>query len=186
VAALLLAAAAPRADTYRSSPYVGVTVIDRAEVVPRPVRMHIALIDTRAPGIRFKVSPPGGTREVVRQTTRDFLKAERAQVAINGHFFLPFPSADADAWVIGLAASEGRVYSAFETPEQNYALVADAPALNIDTAIASRRSPRHARGRRPARASEPALNVVAGLRRSSPKAGPPFRRTGTWRTRAAR
>jgi exopolysaccharide biosynthesis protein len=132
VAALLLAAAAPRADTHRSSPYVGVTVIDRAEVVPRPVRMHIVLIDTRAPGIRFKVSPPGGTREVVRQTTRDFLKSERAQVAVNGHFFLPFPSADADAWVIGLAASEGRVYSAFETPEQNYALVADAPALNID------------------------------------------------------
>ena len=130
--AVLLAAAAPWADTRRSSPYIGITLIERAESTPRPIRMHIAQVDTRAPGIRFKVSPSAGTREVVRQTTRDFLKAERAQVAINAHFFLPFPSAEVDAWVIGPAASEGRVYSAFETPEQNYALVADAPALNID------------------------------------------------------
>lgn len=94
--------------------------------------MHLARIDARASGIRFKVSPPGGTRETVRQTTRDFLAAEGAQLAVNAHFFLPFPSTDTDAWVVGLAASEGRVYSAFESPQQSYALVADAPALNID------------------------------------------------------
>ena len=34
--------------------------------------------------------------------------------------------------MIGLAASEGRVFSAFEIPEQSYALVAFAPAINID------------------------------------------------------
>ncbi len=94
--------------------------------------MHVAQIDLRAPGIRFKVSPPGGDREVLRQSTLDFLKQERAQIAINGHFFLPFPSEDKAAWVIGLAASEGRVFSAFEIPEQSYALVAFAPAINID------------------------------------------------------
>lgn len=132
VATLLLAAATAGADTRRSSPYIGITVIERTEASPRPVRMHIAQIDTRAPGIGFKVSPPGGTREAVRQTTRDFMKAVGAQLAINAHFFLPFPSVEADAWVIGLAASQGRVYSAFETPAQSYALVADAPALNID------------------------------------------------------
>lgn len=53
-------------------------------------------------------------------------------MAINGHYFLPFPSEDKTAWVIGLAASEGQVFSAFESPEQSYALVASAPALNID------------------------------------------------------
>jgi exopolysaccharide biosynthesis protein len=68
----------------------------------------------------------------VRQTTLDFLKQEHAQFAINAHFFLPFPSTDTEAWLIGLAASDGRVFSAFETPEQNYAIVADAPAINID------------------------------------------------------
>jgi hypothetical protein len=62
------------------------------------------------------------------------LEREHAQFAINAHFFLPFPSIDSDAWVIGLAASEGRVFSAFESPAQNFALVADAPAINIDAA----------------------------------------------------
>jgi len=139
---LLLAALSPgriaplgafgKGDIRLAQPYVGITLIQRSESVPRPVRMHILQIDTRAAGIRFKVTPPGGTRETVRQTTRASLEAEHAQAAVNGHFFLPFPSTDTDAWVIGLAASEGRVYSAFETPEQGYALVTDAPALNID------------------------------------------------------
>jgi exopolysaccharide biosynthesis protein len=115
-----------------AQPFIGVTYFDRSITEPRPLRMHIAQIDLRAPGIRFKVSPPGGDREVLRQSTLDFLKQERAQIAINGHFFLPFPSEDKTAWVIGLAASEGRVFSAFEIPEQSYALVAFAPAINID------------------------------------------------------
>jgi hypothetical protein len=94
--------------------------------------MHIAQIDLEAPGIRFKVSPPGGTRETIRQRTVDYLRQDQAQLAINAHFFLPFPSNDTDAWVIGLAASNGRVFSSFEAPEQSYAIAADAPALNID------------------------------------------------------
>jgi exopolysaccharide biosynthesis protein len=94
--------------------------------------MHIVQIDLTAAGLRFKLSPPAGSREVVRQTTTEFLRQEQAQVAVNAHFFLPFPSTDTDAWLIGLAASNGRVYSAFETPEQSFAIVEDAPAVNID------------------------------------------------------
>lgn len=115
-----------------SQPFTGVTYFDRASTSPRPLKMHVAQIDLAAPGIRFKVSPPGGDREVVRQTTLEYARQERAQLAINGHFFLPFPSADRTAWVIGLAASEGQVFSAFEIPAQDYALVAFAPAINID------------------------------------------------------
>ncbi len=120
------------AETTTTHPFVGVTYIDRIERTPRDVHMHIVQIDLTAPGIRFTSSPPAGRREVIRQTTLSFLEQEHAQVAINGHFFLPFPSEETDAWVIGLAASNGRVYSAFEPPEQNYALLADAPAINID------------------------------------------------------
>lgn len=115
-----------------TQPFVGVTYFDQSATEPRPIRMHVAQIDLRAPGIRFTVSPPAGDREVVRQTTLDFLAQQRAQLAINGHFFLPFPSDDKTAWVIGLGASEGKVFSPFEIPEQSYALVAFAPALNID------------------------------------------------------
>ena len=126
-------AAPPRAAAWQvTQPFAGVTFSASTVSTPRPLRMHVAQIDLTAPGIRFKVSPPGGDREVVRQSTLDFLIQERAQLGINGHFFLPFPSQDKTAWVIGLAASEGNIFSAFEIPEQSYALVAFAPALNID------------------------------------------------------
>ena len=48
--------------------FVGVTYAERVETQPRPLRMHVAQIDLEAPGIRFKVSPPGGDREVMRQS----------------------------------------------------------------------------------------------------------------------
>jgi len=92
-----------------SQPFVGITYIDRSETQPRPIHMRIVQVDLMAPEIHFKVSPPAGAREVVRQTTLDFLRQEHAQVAINAHFFMPFPSDEPEAWVIGLAASDGRV-----------------------------------------------------------------------------
>jgi hypothetical protein len=120
-------------------PYEGITYIVRSESTPRAVNLHLVIIDLTAPGIRFKVTPPGGTRETVRQTTLDFLVQEQAQVAINAHFFVPFPPVDATANVVGLAVSEGSVYSGFEPQpvgagylDQSYAIVSYAPALNID------------------------------------------------------
>ena len=115
-----------------SHPFAGITFIDRTESSPRPIHVHVVQIDLRTPGLRFRLSPPAGPRETVRQTTLEFLEQERAQVAINAHFFLPFPSAEKESWLIGLAASDGRVYSGFESPEQAFAIAGDATALNID------------------------------------------------------
>ena len=42
--------------------------------------------------------------ETVRNTTVGFLNEEHAQIAVNAHFFLPFPSTNSDAMLIGLAA----------------------------------------------------------------------------------
>ena len=71
-------------------------------------------------------------------------------MAINSHFFAPFPVVNtpqgqaqaAYAYLIGLAASRGNVYSAFEYPDppavpyrapvQIYAIMPDSPAVNID------------------------------------------------------
>jgi len=113
-------------------PFVGVTTITRTETSPRSVRMHIVQIDLNARGIHFKLTSPGGELETVRNTTVGFLTEEHAQIAVNAHFFLPFPSTSSDAMLIGLASSNGNVYSAFESPVQSYAIVADAPAFNID------------------------------------------------------
>lgn len=132
---LVLAVAALHAgnDPARvSRPYVGVTLIARVLTAPRLAHLHVAQVDLRAPGVRISVTAAAGTREVVRERTVDALTRTGAQLAVNGHFFLPFPSDDAEAWIVGLAAAEGRVYSDFETPEQTYAILADAPALNID------------------------------------------------------
>ncbi|HEU0106111.1 MAG TPA: phosphodiester glycosidase family protein [Vicinamibacteria bacterium] len=122
---------------------------------PRLARMNILLVDLTVPGVHFKLTPPGENLpavapgsttpnwpsvpfEVVRQRTLDFLGTAHAQAAVNVHFFAPFPVPGGStqggyAYVIGLAASRGRVYSGFETsPVQSYAIVANAPGLNID------------------------------------------------------
>lgn len=136
---LLLICAAFSAGADVTYPYAGITLITRSETLPRPVVMHVALIDLRTPGIRFKLTSPSGARDSGRQTTLEFLNQERAQLAINAHFFVPFPSTNSDANLVGLAASEGNIYSPFEPQpvavgeaDQSYAIIPFAPALNID------------------------------------------------------
>jgi hypothetical protein len=114
-------------------PFQGITYIVRTETAPRSLTTHIVKIDLVGHGIHFELTPPGGSLDTTRQTTLDFLNQEHAQVAINAHFFTPFPSASSAAHVIGIAASNGKVYSGFESPEQSYALVPYAPAINIDS-----------------------------------------------------
>src|SRR6266496_2977418 len=119
-----------------SYPYLGVTHIARTGSVPdlpRNVKIHVVKIDTTAPFISFKFTPQSGTRDTLRQTTLQYLNSQDAQLAINGSFFLPFPSTDVNSALVGFAASNGNVYSPFELPTQNYALVRDSPAINIDS-----------------------------------------------------
>src|SRR3954453_17492505 len=127
--------------------FPGITFITRTETSPRSLRMNVVLVDLTAPEIHFKLTPPGTNLpdplpppalppagwplpspafETVRQGTLAFLEASHAQVAIHSHFFAPFPvpplavSQSDYAYLIGLAASRGNVYSAFESPFQNY------------------------------------------------------------------
>jgi hypothetical protein len=142
VLSLLVAAASPAlGGSVITNPFLGVTRIDRTETLPRTENMHIVEVNLAAPGIGFAVTPQGGTRDTVRQTTLDFLKQEQAQVAINTSFFAPFPSSDLNSALVGLAASAGNVYSPFEPqpigagmPDQSYAILPYAPGLNIDAA----------------------------------------------------
>jgi hypothetical protein len=130
-------------------PYAGVTIATRVETEPRPVRLHVAEVDLSIPGVRVGLTGPSGPLEVVRRTTADHVRSASAQVGVNGHFFLPFPSDRLEADLVGIAASEGVVYSAFESPAQSYALVNDAPGINIDRrnlATIVRRAPGSAAG----------------------------------------
>jgi hypothetical protein len=134
LALLLAVMAGPSPAGARSvtHPYDGITYIEASAASPRPIRVHVIQIDLQAPGVRLRLTPPAGPRETIRQTTAAFVNEVHAQVGMNAHFFLPFPSTDTTAWLIGLAASDGRVFSACEAPEQSFAIVADAPAINID------------------------------------------------------
>ena len=117
-------------------PFIGVTIIAREESSPRPVKMHVLVIDPAAPGIRFFVTPHAGKQDTLKQTTLAFLTEQKAQIAVNCHFFEPWPAPNPDpgtADLVGLAASNGNVYSPFEDhPPKDYAIKAAAPALNID------------------------------------------------------
>jgi hypothetical protein len=139
VAAALFSCPLISGSEFITYPFRGVTLIKRTETSPRANTMHVVKIDLAAPGIRFKLSPPGGARETILQTTLDFLIQERAQLAVNAHFYLPYPPVDAHAVVVGFAASEGTIYSTFEPqpigigyPDQSYAILPYAPALNLD------------------------------------------------------
>ncbi|HEY2019188.1 MAG TPA: phosphodiester glycosidase family protein, partial [Bryobacteraceae bacterium] len=116
-------------------PFLGVTHITRVGSTPnfpRNVKIHVVKIDLTAPFLSFKFTPHSGTRDTFRETTLQYLNDMGAQVAINGSFFLPFPSSDFNSALVGFAASNGNVYSPFELPTQNYAIVRDSPAINID------------------------------------------------------
>jgi len=116
-------------------PYLGVTHVTRVgspPEFPRNVKIHVVTIDLTAPSVSFEFTGHAGTRDTLRQTTLQYMTSVGAQIAVNGSFFLPFPSADLNSALVGFAASKGTVYSPFELPTQNYALLRDSPAINID------------------------------------------------------
>jgi hypothetical protein len=122
---LLLGVAVAGADV-STYPFVGVRHTHRAEA-----GLHVVEIHLDAPGLRFQLTQPGGGRETVRRTTVDFCRELAAQVCVNAHFFEPFPSAEMEAFLIGLAAAEGRRFSEFEKPRQSYALVENSPGVHV-------------------------------------------------------
>ena len=98
-------------------PFVGVRIVSREASEPRPLRYHVVQIDPQADGLHFRLTPQNGDdpRETTRQTTQAYLADAGAQLAINAHFFSPWPPEDAWADVIGWAVSDGDAYSPFQS-----------------------------------------------------------------------
>jgi hypothetical protein len=133
--AALVAPGVSLADAVVTHPFAGVTHIQRTQATPRPLSMHIVEIDLKAPGVRFLVTPQRGPLDTIKETTRQFLAQQHAQIAVNAHYFEPWPAPSPDpgaADLVGLAASNGHVYSPFEGhPPKPYALQPNAPGLNL-------------------------------------------------------
>jgi hypothetical protein len=113
------------AETSTTQPFRGVTLRQRTEQSPRPMKIKVLEIDLRAPGIRFKVTPPNGKLpgETTLQTTRDFLIEQHAQLAINASFYKIIEKQYGDSE--GYTASEGETYSGPSTRPSG------SPSLNL-------------------------------------------------------
>jgi len=68
----------------------------------------------------------------VRKGAEGILVVNRVGTESGRAINAPFPSTDPAADLISLAASNGTLYSAFETPVRSYAIVDHVPAINID------------------------------------------------------
>jgi hypothetical protein len=121
----LSASSTAPADTTTTHPFRGVTLHQRLETSPRPMKVNVLEIDLRAPGIRFRVTPPNGDLpgETTLQTTREFLIEQHAQLAINASFYKIIEKKYGDSE--GYTASDGETYSGPSTRPSG------SPSLNI-------------------------------------------------------
>ncbi len=99
--------------------YQGVSYFRSVRLRPRPVIVHGLIIDLKAPGLSFLVTPgsPGKGLPYKARTTSQFLAEFDVQVAINGDGFTPwwshvpwdyFPHAGERVETMGLAVSKGK------------------------------------------------------------------------------
>jgi Phosphodiester glycosidase len=100
----------------------GVTYVRDVRRSPRPMIIHVVMIDLTRPGVRCVVTAaePTGGRQLRARTTTRFLADFHAQIAINANYFRPFRSAapwdfyphEGDGVeAVGLAAANGTACS---------------------------------------------------------------------------
>lgn len=99
-----------------SRPFAGVTYIHRKITTPRPLNLHVVLINLSTPGIKFRVTAPAPDGTTPLEKTVSFTRRSKAQIGINGNFFQALSSTRVK--VLGLAASSGRVYSSWSNSYQ--------------------------------------------------------------------
>ena len=103
--------------------FKGVTYHRLVRYFPHSMIAHLLVIDTKAKGVQFFVTPPGENLDggtIAARTTSQFLEEFDVQIAINGDGFFPwwsrspidyYPHAGDPVTPNGLAASYGEVYA---------------------------------------------------------------------------
>lgn len=104
--------------------FSGISYRRQIKTSPRPVTIHLLIVKTQTPGLRFFVTPPdisGAEKPLFARTTTEFLRERNVQVAINADFFYPwwtkgpfnyYPHRRDQVTVEGDAVSEGIRYAA--------------------------------------------------------------------------
>ncbi|MBU0511487.1 MAG: phosphodiester glycosidase family protein [Chloroflexi bacterium] len=112
----------PQPKPTQETLFQGVEYIRDVRSSPRPMVIHVIIIDLQADGIRALVTPgdPKAELPLEARTTSQFADEFGVQIAINGDGFTPwyshtildyYPHSGDAVDVIGLAASEGHLYS---------------------------------------------------------------------------
>jgi len=102
--------------------YEGVEYRRVVKLSPRPIIVHVIVIDTKVKGIVFLVTPPDskGDMPLNARTTSQFLEEFDLQIAINGDGFTPwwsrspadyYPHVGDPVLPLGLTASGGEIYT---------------------------------------------------------------------------
>lgn len=117
-----------------TKPFKGVTIIERFLEGPPREAIYIAQIDLKAPGIRFTTTEPNGDapRDTNTETVLDFVTRKKAQLGINGNFFVFDHKDDTD--VRGLAFSNGLQVSPWENHDYALNIAKDNTATIVERA----------------------------------------------------
>jgi phosphodiester glycosidase len=102
--------------------FAGVTYRRIVHLSPRPMIIHVLVIDTKTQGISFLVTPPDtkGDMPLKARTTTQFMEEFGPQIAINGDGFIPwwshsvadyYPHVGDPVRTLGVSASAGKVYA---------------------------------------------------------------------------
>jgi hypothetical protein len=129
----------------RQTLFEGITYIREVRHTPRPIIIHVVIVNLRHPNIRFLVTPGKVIKngEIGARTTSQFLSEFKQKIAVNGSFFHPFseklwnpyPRHTGDPlYVLGLASCRGKVYSQAQNQFETFYLAADNQA-SFQTAI---------------------------------------------------
>ena len=129
----------PQPAATRQILFEGVTYIRDVRTDPRPMVIHVLLIDLSAPGIGFLVTPgqPVEEYDIPARTTGQFLQEFGVQLAINGGGFHPwrsvmlwdyYPHVGDGVTIEGFASSKGTVYSTSHREFPTLYLAADNKA----------------------------------------------------------
>jgi hypothetical protein len=119
---LFLGRGRPALVPMKQNLYEGVTYRRVVQWIPRPMIAHVLIVDTKAKGIEFLVTPPDseGEHPLKARTTSQFLDEFGLQIAVNGDGFSPwwsrspadyYPHLGDPVIPLGFAASKGKVYS---------------------------------------------------------------------------
>ena len=143
----------PQPPPAKKALFKGISYERDVRSAPRPIVAHVVTIDLRAPSISFLVTPGDPSRglDARAATTSEVLTRTKAQLVVNGDFFLPwwshgpqdyYPHSGEPVYVLGLAISSGQAYGRRQAPCSTLVFKQDGTVAIVEVKDATAPLPR--------------------------------------------